>query len=294
MKTSELLAFVTVVKTGSITQASSRLNRVQSSISHRLRNLEDTFDITLFDRHTNGLSLTAQGKILYDYAIKVLELESDCKKEISSLKDSGCSIRIGLIECLPPYIVNLLIDLSNQLGQNINITIGNTINLLDAYEKNEFDMMIIASGFSDSRHSRILLLSTELVVITEKNFPVINKLSTLDGEVFLLSSKKSALSRNFDILIQDGGITPKRVIECGSYPVLFSSVSEGKGISLVLRCSINRDVSDKIKIHDLHGRFEKFQVELVYRTDRPYMDSSKITKMITSVFQDTRLREVGY
>lgn len=50
----------------------------------------------------------------------------------------------------------------------------------------------------------------------------------------------------------------------------------------------------KIKIHDLRGRFNKFEVELLYRTDRPHLDSAKLTKMITSVFHDPQLRAVGH
>jgi hypothetical protein len=84
------------------------------------------------------------------------------------------------------------------------------------------------------------------------------------------------------------------MIECGSYPILFSGVSAGKGISMVLRCSIGREVRDEIKIHDVRGRFNKFQVELLYRTDSAHLDSSKLRKMITSVFNDPRLRDVGY
>ncbi|WP_369065049.1 hypothetical protein [Burkholderia gladioli] len=84
------------------------------------------------------------------------------------------------------------------------------------------------------------------------------------------------------------------MVECGSYPILFSSVSAGKGVSMVLRCSIGREVREEIKIHDLRGRFNKFQVELLYRTDLPHLDSAKLRKMIASVFHDPRLRDVGY
>lgn len=294
MNTSELLTFVTVVETGNITQAAARLNRVQSSISHRIRNLEDALDVTLLDRRTEGITPTAQGKILYDYALRIMDLVGDCKDKIAHSKGSQSSIRIGLIECLPPYIVNSLIDLRHDVDQDIDISIGNTMNLLNAYENNEFDMIIVGSGFSAAHHARVPLFQSELVVITEQESPPIDTISVLDRRIFLLSSKKSASTRNFDLLFREGGITPGRMIECGSYPILFSSVSAGKGISMVLRCSIGRDVRDAIKIHDLRGRFNKFQVELLYRTDRPHLDSSKLRKMITSVFHDPRLRDVGY
>lgn len=294
MNISELLTFVTVVETGNITQAAARLNRVQSSISHRIRNLEDTLDVTLLDRRTDGITPTAQGKILYDYALKIMDLVGDCKKKMSHSRDSQSNIRIGLMECLPPYIVNSLIDLSHEAGQDIDISIGNTMNLLHAYENNEFDMVIVGAGFSAAHHARVPLFSSELVVITEQKSPPIDTISVLDGKIFLLSSKRAASTRNFDLLFREGGITPRRMVECGSYPILFSSVSAGKGISMVLRCSIGRDVRDQIKIHDLRGRFNKFQVELLYQKDRPHLDSSKLRKMITSVFQDPRLSDVGY
>ncbi|EBS4547152.1 LysR family transcriptional regulator [Salmonella enterica subsp. enterica serovar Newport] len=295
MKLSELLAFVTVVETGNITQAAARLNRVQSSISHRIRSLEDNLDVILLDRKTEGCTPTAQGQILYEYALKILNLADDCKNNISYSKSSQLTIRVGIIECLPPYIISSLIDLGHELGWNIDISIGNTINLLSAFDKNEFDAVIIGAGFSNTQHARSILLSSELVIITEKNQPPITDISSLDGEVFLLSSKKCATStRNFNVLFNEGNITPKRVVECGSYPVLFSSIAAGKGVSLVLRCSISSEVKSKIKIHQLSGQFNDFKIELVYRTDCAYLDIAKFIGMVTSVFHDPRLRDIGY
>ncbi|MFH5070940.1 LysR family transcriptional regulator [Enterobacter cloacae complex sp. 2024EL-00215] len=295
MKISELLAFVTVVETGNITQAAERLNRVQSSISHRIRSLENNLDVTLLDRKTDGCSPTVQGKILYEYALKILNLADDCKKNIFYSKKSKLTIRVGIIECLPPYIISSLIDLGQDLGWDIDISIGNTISLLSAFDKNEFDAVIVGAGFSNAQHARTLLLSSELVIITEKNHPRITDISSLDGEVFLLSSKKCATStRNFNVLFDEGNITPKRVVECGSYPVLFSGIASGKGVSLVLRCSISREVQNKIKIHPLSGQFNEFKIELLSRTDCAYLDSTRFTDMVTAAFQDPRLCDIGY
>lgn len=295
MTLSELLAFVTVVETGNITQAAERLNRVQSSISHRIRSLEDKLDVTLLDRKTDGCSLTAQGQILYDYALKILNLANDCKTDILHYKNSPLNIRIGIIECLPPYIISSLIDLGSEFGWTIDVSIGNTINLLNAFDKNEFDAVIIGAGFSNKQHNRSILLTSELVLITEKDRPIINDISSLDGEIFLLSSKKCATStRNFKHLFNEGNITPKQVIECGSYPVLFSSIAAGKGVSLVLRCSISSEALNKLKIHKLSKKFNKFDIELVYRTDCTYLDTEKFKEMMTSVFQDPRLLDGGF
>ncbi len=295
MKISELQAFVTVVETGNITLAAERLNRVQSSISHRIRSLEDNLDTLLLDRKTGGCIPTKQGLILYEYALKILRLAEDCKKNIANTKENYLSISVGIIECLPPYIITSLINLGQEVGLNINVTVGNTISLLNAYDKNEFDVVIIGAGFSNEKHTSKILLSTELVIATDKSYPTITNISHLNGKTFLVSSKQCATSkRNFEMLFNAGNIKPERVIECGSYPVLFSNIALGKGVALVLRCSISNEIKRKIKVHKLDTPFNDFKIELVHRTNYSYFDINKLINMIISVFQDPRLSYMGY
>ena len=295
MKISELQAFVTVVETGNITLAAERLNRVQSSISHRIRSLEDNLDTLLLDRKTGGCIPTKQGLILYEYALKILRLAEDCKKNIANTKENYLSISVGIIECLPPYIITSLINLGQELGLNINVTVGNTISLLNAYDKNEFDVVIIGAGFTNEKHTSKILLSTELVLATDKSYPTITNISHLNGKTFLVSSKQCATSkRNFEMLFNAGNIKPERVIECGSYPVLFSNIALGKGVALVLRCSISNEIKSKIKVHKLDTSFNDFKIELLHRTNYSYFDIDKLINMITSVFQDPRLSYIGY
>lgn len=295
MKISELQAFVTVVETGNITLAAERLNRVQSSISHRIRSLEDNLDTLLLDRKTGGCIPTKQGLILYEYALKILRLAEDCKKNIANAKENYLSISVGIIECLPPYIITSLINLAQEFGLNINVTIGNTISLLSAYDKNEFDAVIIGAGFSNEKHTSKILLSTELVIVTDKSYPTITNISHLNGKTFLVSSKQCATSkRNFEMLFNAGNIKPERVIECGSYPVLFSNIALGKGVALVLRCSISNEIKRKIKVHKLDTPFNDFKIELVHHTNYSCFDINKLINMIISVFQDPRLSYMGY
>ncbi len=70
------------------------------------------------------------------------------------------------------------------------------------------------------------------------------------------------------MLFREGNITPGRVVECGSYPVLFSNIADGKGVSLVLRCSISDEIQQKNKkIHPLTGEFNDFGIELLCRPE---------------------------
>ena len=59
-----LRAFEAAARHGSFVGAGSELNVTQAAVSRMVRLLEERLGFSLFDRHPNGLSLTAQGKAL--------------------------------------------------------------------------------------------------------------------------------------------------------------------------------------------------------------------------------------
>lgn len=59
-----LLFFKSVADLGSITQAARQLNRVQSNVTTRVKNLEERLGVKLFLRHGNRLTLSADGERL--------------------------------------------------------------------------------------------------------------------------------------------------------------------------------------------------------------------------------------
>jgi LysR family transcriptional regulator, glycine cleavage system transcriptional activator len=59
-----LRVFVVAARHLSFTEAADHLHLTQSAISHRMRGLEDVLGISLFNRLTSGLELTAQGRAL--------------------------------------------------------------------------------------------------------------------------------------------------------------------------------------------------------------------------------------
>ncbi|MGD7095763.1 LysR family transcriptional regulator [Ralstonia pseudosolanacearum] len=62
-----LLFFKSVADLGSITQAARQLNRVQSNVTTRVKNLEERLGVKLFLRHGNRLTLSADGERLRGY-----------------------------------------------------------------------------------------------------------------------------------------------------------------------------------------------------------------------------------
>ena len=58
--------FVAVAKEENITKASEKLNISQPAVTKQIKNLEKQVSLKLFDRKSKGLSLTADGKAIYE------------------------------------------------------------------------------------------------------------------------------------------------------------------------------------------------------------------------------------
>ena len=73
MDLADLHIFRSVVQAGGVTRAAERLNRVQSNVTTRVRQLEAELGVELFIREGKRLHLSPAGQLLLDYADRLLE-----------------------------------------------------------------------------------------------------------------------------------------------------------------------------------------------------------------------------
>ena len=76
-----LQTFVSIVETGSLVRASEQLNVTQSTVTARLRTLEQELGATLLLRHKSGVTLTASGTKLLGYAEIMIGLWRQARQE---------------------------------------------------------------------------------------------------------------------------------------------------------------------------------------------------------------------
>jgi DNA-binding transcriptional LysR family regulator len=84
MKTTldELLAFVSVVDSGSISAAAEHLTQTASGVSRALSRLEEKLDVTLLRRTTRRLELTEEGRLFLSRARKILDAVEDAEEQM--------------------------------------------------------------------------------------------------------------------------------------------------------------------------------------------------------------------
>ncbi|MFP4595828.1 LysR family transcriptional regulator, partial [Ralstonia sp.] len=85
MKTTleELLAFRTVVDTGSVTAAAEQLGQTVSGVSRALRRLEEKLETTLLSRTTRRLALTDEGAVFLAQARSILSAVDEAEEQIA-------------------------------------------------------------------------------------------------------------------------------------------------------------------------------------------------------------------
>lgn len=93
-----LRTFQSVVEEGGILAASKKLNTVQSNVTGRIRKLEEELGTELFLRKGRGLELAPSGRVLLDYARRMLQLEQQTSAAVRQVGESSGELRIGAME----------------------------------------------------------------------------------------------------------------------------------------------------------------------------------------------------
>lgn len=87
MELNELKVFLTVAGERSFSRAAGKLYRTQPAVSQSVRRLEEALGERLFDRSTKEARLTEAGRVLEDYARRLLRLAGETEAAIQELND---------------------------------------------------------------------------------------------------------------------------------------------------------------------------------------------------------------
>jgi DNA-binding transcriptional LysR family regulator len=87
MDLSELHVFLTVASERSFSRAAAKLHRTQPAVSQAIRRLEDEIGERLFDRSSKQGSLTEAGRVLREYAQRLMRLSEEAEMAVRELRD---------------------------------------------------------------------------------------------------------------------------------------------------------------------------------------------------------------
>jgi LysR family nitrogen assimilation transcriptional regulator len=147
--------FVEVATSGSLTAASRALRVSQPAVGQQVRQLEETLGFELFDRHSRGVRLSAEGRKWLPHARRILAAVEEAGAEAERLALPGClTLRLGVTpsvarSVLPPLLYRSTLP---EAKVRFDFTEGMSEDLLSQVESGALD---IAFGYRPSPAARI-------------------------------------------------------------------------------------------------------------------------------------------
>jgi DNA-binding transcriptional LysR family regulator len=236
MDLGDLDIFRSVVREGGITRAAEKLNRVQSNVTTRVRQLEADLGVALFIREGKKLHLSAEGRLLLDYADRLLELAQEARAAVQDARPRGL-LRLGSMESTAS--VRLPVPMNEYLTRYPEVTlelrIGSPRELATAVRGGELDAALVAEPIPDAPFEKVALYDEELVIIAGAKHPPIKSPRDANGRPMLAFEVGCPYRARLDDWFAASGELSDRVIEMGSYHAMLGCAVAGMGISLVPR-----------------------------------------------------------
>ncbi|MGW8114023.1 LysR substrate-binding domain-containing protein [Caproicibacterium sp. NSD3] len=265
--------FVTVCRCKSATAAAEKLGIAQPAVSLAIKELEQYYGVSLFDRISHRLYITDEGKRLFEYACKIVLLFDEAESDIRDwdsfgILRIGSSITIGTC-LLPNYVARFH---SKYPKTKVLATIDNSAEIEKKILDNQLDFALIEGNVHSDSIVRYPFLKDELILVCgakDKTFPYEVSVEQFGKLPFLLREKGSGTRELFDSTLLTKGITITPDWESISTEAIINAVSCGLGVSVLPLKLVEHDLSQKIlkQIHIRDLTFERY-FYLIHHKDK--------------------------
>jgi DNA-binding transcriptional LysR family regulator len=259
MDLADLDIFRAVVKAGGITRAAEKLNRVQSNVTTRVRQLEADLGVQLFIREGKKLHLSPQGRLLLDYADRLLDLANEAREAVQDARPRGL-LRLGAMESTAS--VRLPVPMNEYMSRYPEVTLelrtGTPRDLAAAVREGELDAALVAEPVADAPFEKIPMYDEELVIIANANHPPIRSPRDLNGRSVLAFEAGCPYRKRMDDWFAGGGEMSDRITEISSYNAMLGCAVAGMGISMVPRIVLK--TFPDVKLLSVHAMAPEFSI----------------------------------
>lgn len=280
-----LKIFITVADCGKMRKAAEILYVSQPSISQAIKDLEDYYNVKLFERLSQKIYLTEEGNKLLSYARHIVD--SYEKMDLAMKSSKLCPIiRLGASVSVGTCLLNTVLSSIESNTIDIRVVVNNTEYIEKKILRNELDIGIVEGIVNSQDLIKIPIFDDELVVVVGKNHPLYSErivtLDKLNNQDFISREDGSTERNQYEKILSNNNI--KLVLKWTSTntEAIKQAVINGRGLAIMSRMLINNEVKDKkikvLKIKDIKVTRE---VILIYHKHK-YISSQLNTLISTA------------
>ncbi len=233
MELSDLRIFRAVVDEGGITRAAEKLLRVQSSVTTRIKQLEEDLDTQLFLRQGKKLHLTPAGHTLLDYARRLQALSDEARNAVQDPRPRGV-FRLGAMESTAAVrLPRPLTEYYRRFPEvDLQLRTGNPTQLATAILAGELDAALVAEPIADGPFDRITAFEEDLVLVAKKDHPTVCDDQPLPPTIIAFEHGCPHRKR-LESWYEQRGDMPRHTVQLSSYHAMMGCVVVGMGVALL-------------------------------------------------------------
>ncbi|HFX1762519.1 TPA: LysR family transcriptional regulator NmoR, partial [Pseudomonas aeruginosa] len=235
---SSLEIFRAVAHEASVTRAAQQLQRAQSNVTTRIRQLEEDLGVELFLRDGKRMSLTERGSEFLAYAEQLLALADEARQSMHPAEPGG-RLRLGSMESTAASRLPALLASYHKACPRValEVSTGTSRALFDGVRARRLDCALVAAGpgwageLDGSGLRGEPLFREELLMILPAEHPPVHDVA----EVRLRTLAGFARGCTYRQLAEDSLGTPLTVQEVGSYHAILACVAAGACVGVLPR-----------------------------------------------------------
>jgi len=280
---------VAVAEQGHFGRAAAQCHVTQPTLSGQIKKLEDELGVTLFERGTRGVTLTAVGR-------DIISVARDARQAVARLKTVALAaqdplagtVSLGLIPTVAPYLIPRFVGRISEVLPDLSVQYyeDETERLIARLYSGELDMAVLATPPESERLSAIDLYEEPFWIV----FPDHHPLAQLE------SIAMSDVRRDEVLLLTEGHCFRDQALSlCGERPegqqnlratsleTLINLVASVQGITLVPELAMTpaRRVELGLSAQRLKERGARRRLYLTYRREFPRVAAAQaLAKLI--------------
>jgi DNA-binding transcriptional LysR family regulator len=235
-----LQCFILVAEYLSFTKAAKKVGRTQSAVSQQIAKLENILGQNLLIRG-NTPRLTQHGELFLTYARQIFRLQREALDKFKEPELEG-DIHFGLPEDFAYMILSdILVEFSRLHPRIIlNVECDLTINLLNGFEKNQFDLILVKNNFYEQKtYGNVIFEEDVLWIGNPKRLPELSKNSKIP---LILSPSPCVYRDNVIRSLEEHHMDWQMIYSSPSYTGKMAAVKAGLGITAIQKSMIPSDL----------------------------------------------------
>jgi DNA-binding transcriptional LysR family regulator len=249
MELSQLEVFLAVARERRFSRAAEKLYRTQSAVSQTIRKLEDELGEPLFDRSSREGVLTDAGKVLFEYAEKLLNLRHDAQESLTELRElQKGKLAIAANEFTALYLLPVLAEF-RRLHPMIKITVQRSLGSRtpDQVLQHGAEFGVISYRPEESRLHAIVAYLDELVLVVPPKHPLATatevSIRQLGAESFVAHIVASPYREKVLQTFQKYKTPLHMDVELPTLQAIKQFVALGNGVALMPEISVETEVA---------------------------------------------------